>query len=1043
MPTPGDIICGDVRLESLAPASLGAEVFQPVFVARQGDAGEAIWLTVVDGKFTPTSMNMSTFMAGANGMLGLRHPALVRVVLVDREMDYSVVGYEALPGAESMTDVITSGSSRKLLRRTAIEIARGLAFLHRREMLHGALTPSTVVLWEGMPVLWEHGIAALCAPSEFGPRARSLGGDVAAPEVIKGTQLTPAADVFAWGAVLAAVATGALGGEAVATILDEDIDEGRQAPLFALIRESLSPESAGRPRDGTHLLERLLSLEEEGQAAEPKTGDDADLSDLARRYLQEMSQVEQRPARASASTGVPEPVDDSESSGALGRVQLKKAKFSTDSQKLVSFIEEIDKRSPSQNDDRTPPPMPAVPGAPEVGLPKPPLAVPPARGKALGSGTRPRAPTIGSVLGGSKPGKPKPPVAPPLEPGAVPPMVPPSAPPLRPPTARSAAAASPPVAAPPKPAAPRTGPKFPSGEDSSSVAVPLWKAASASKPRRVDAAPRASAPATSVVADTPEPPRDAAPPPAAAPIVPARGQTGAQTGAIVDDPAPPQAQPEQGPPVADLDDDLAEADLRDAFLDLTQAVDDQLASRPPEPSHPMLASVPDDPTVPMDAGPEPQPVAVDRDITPVPTRPPDPDAPPRTGGWMRAADRDEVVDPKAAVDTDLPPAQDYGDGIHKRTFSPAAPTKSVDDPTPRDAIAVATDQAGKGTSTKAATKETSGLAKLRRLWPRRKSEDDVETAPPDAVLVPLPGDDPQDSVADASGKHDAIARDVLADLQRSPDESGRPSGDAAAADVSSELPAAREPPADRAPAEPPGLVRAKPVAPFVPPRAPGPHGPPGSIAAALIVLSVGAIAFAATLGAAEQRGGIDTLFAGAASAPTDAATPGAPAASSGPQCPAGSVALPTDTPVDDTTSIVCVDVAEFPGLQEVPLTGIDFAEAERRCEGRGRRLCTQAEWTLACRGLEGRKFPYGTKRQAKRCAASSKGELSPAGSHAQCVSPEGAYDLLGNAAEWVAEGVVLGGSVTTRSATCTTKLRPGKKARRAGIGARCCVDVVP
>ncbi|MBL4683688.1 MAG: hypothetical protein JKY37_03795, partial [Nannocystaceae bacterium] len=155
MPTPGDIICGDVRLESLAPASLGADVFQPVFVARRGDADEDIWLTVVEGAFTPTPMNMSTFMAGANGMLGIRHPALVRVVLVDREVDYTVVGYEALPGAESMTDLVTRGGSRGFLGRTAIEIARGLAFLHHRKMLHGALTPSTVVLWEGMPVLWE------------------------------------------------------------------------------------------------------------------------------------------------------------------------------------------------------------------------------------------------------------------------------------------------------------------------------------------------------------------------------------------------------------------------------------------------------------------------------------------------------------------------------------------------------------------------------------------------------------------------------------------------------------------------------------------------------------------------------------------------------------------------------------------------------------------------------------------------------------------------------------------------------------------------
>ena len=55
----------------------------------------------------------------------------------------------------------------------------------------------------------------------------------------------------------------------------------------------------------------------------------------------------------------------------------------------------------------------------------------------------------------------------------------------------------------------------------------------------------------------------------------------------------------------------------------------------------------------------------------------------------------------------------------------------------------------------------------------------------------------------------------------------------------------------------------------------------------------------------------------------------------------------------------------------------------------------------------------------------------------------GAFDLVGNAAEWVAEGIALGGSASTRSASCTTKQRPGKRAKRDGIGARCCVDVIP
>ena len=68
MPTPGDTICGEIVLERLAPASLGAQLFQPVFVARHHGRNEPLWLTVVDGMFTPTSVELSSFMAGANAL---------------------------------------------------------------------------------------------------------------------------------------------------------------------------------------------------------------------------------------------------------------------------------------------------------------------------------------------------------------------------------------------------------------------------------------------------------------------------------------------------------------------------------------------------------------------------------------------------------------------------------------------------------------------------------------------------------------------------------------------------------------------------------------------------------------------------------------------------------------------------------------------------------------------------------------------------------------------------------------------------------------
>jgi len=329
LPNPGDTICGEILLERLAPSSIGAEAIQPVFVASHLGRNESLWLAVVDGMLTPTSVELSAFMAGANALMSVRHPSLVRVVLVDREEDYCVVGYEQLPGAEPIFDLVERGEGREVLARAAVEVARGLACLHSRGFLHGALTPGTVLLWEGAPVLWEHGLAAFCDPVVLGPRSRSLGGDAVAPEVPTGAPLTPATDVYAWGAVMAAIVSGELGSEAVAAVLDGDVDPGPHGLLLGVVRTALAPEPGRRPRDGVHLLEllqRALATVDPNTELAPaerahEGGDDV-LRELASRYLAEMAEVEKaggKAARPPAAPSAPETVG-----GAIGRVAVVK-----------------------------------------------------------------------------------------------------------------------------------------------------------------------------------------------------------------------------------------------------------------------------------------------------------------------------------------------------------------------------------------------------------------------------------------------------------------------------------------------------------------------------------------------------------------------------------------------------------------------------------------------------------------------------------------------------------------------------------------------
>lgn len=121
----------------------------------------------------------------------------------------------------------------------------------------------------------------------------------------------------------------------------------------------------------------------------------------------------------------------------------------------------------------------------------------------------------------------------------------------------------------------------------------------------------------------------------------------------------------------------------------------------------------------------------------------------------------------------------------------------------------------------------------------------------------------------------------------------------------------------------------------------------------------------------------------------------------------------------------CIDVFEFPNAPcELPMVWIAPTQARRVCELQGKRLCSQEEWTLACRGdPEGgadSKYAYGddldlTVCNTNKSAASQKPacdddssrsawktcetNTEPAGAFPKCRSRFGVYDQHGNVAE--------------------------------------------
>jgi len=156
-------------------------------------------------------------------------------------------------------------------------------------------------------------------------------------------------------------------------------------------------------------------------------------------------------------------------------------------------------------------------------------------------------------------------------------------------------------------------------------------------------------------------------------------------------------------------------------------------------------------------------------------------------------------------------------------------------------------------------------------------------------------------------------------------------------------------------------------------------------------------------------------------------------------CPRGMIAR-----ARSNGSPFCIDEFEWPNLAgEMPLSAVSWVQAKMFCLDAGKRLCTQEEWSMACRGSKKMEYPYGVKYEKGKCPTEGKA-VARSGKFPRCQDVGAPQDMIGNVWEWVENKrgdypVMMGGSFRFgEAADCGLSSQGGVGLKSGEVGFRCC-----
>jgi serine/threonine-protein kinase len=257
------------------------ETYRIVADLPAGDALKAQRALTIDGREvvlkTVKPVAPDLFVLGLARLSEVRGPHNEHVLDWEAQDRYVALAAEPVRGVDLGHVLAQAGSlSPQAAAALAAQAAGGLAALHGRGVVHGAVRPAALIRDEaGTVVLVDAGLAQAQGGADLSEQAPPRNAAYVSPEEVLGRPLVPASDVYSLGVVLYQLVTGRLpfDGQNAFTVAEDHVgapviaprrlNPAVPAPLEAVILRALAKPPEDRYASGRELA---AALEDESQA---------------------------------------------------------------------------------------------------------------------------------------------------------------------------------------------------------------------------------------------------------------------------------------------------------------------------------------------------------------------------------------------------------------------------------------------------------------------------------------------------------------------------------------------------------------------------------------------------------------------------------------------------------------------------------------------------------------------------------------------------------------------------------------------------------